>query len=339
MCLLIVTTPETKFTAADHNDYFSSNADGLGVMVADNGTITVHKILPNNVAEIVEFLKPFEGKAVAMHYRMATHGNIDLAQCHPYLLLDADSGHEMWLMHNGVLSHGNDLDKTKSDTYQYIETHLRPLLDPRLGGNPELIFNEVFQDILGDSIGSSNKFVVMDGSGRIATINKSSGVKHNAAWYSNTYAWDSNAAGFGYKSTFKGSSSYWGKSVYGTGRGSFDYGYDNGGDETWNGHTITKKTPELIGLDPVSDTDEEIEWEATMKEAEEIMTELDWCGHDGLVRDLEVADLAAFIYTNGTDALYDAIEHLNDLRSDVSEDDVYTYIINGSTSKVLSGVH
>ena len=46
-----------------------------------------------------------------------------------------------------------------------------------------------FSKIVGDHIGSGNKFVLMDNAGRVATINQNAGVFWGGLWLSNTYAW------------------------------------------------------------------------------------------------------------------------------------------------------
>jgi hypothetical protein len=169
------------------NDFYASNQDGVGVMYAERNELIIKKILPVSAADFVDFYRSeIQGKRCAFHLRMRTHGNTDLTNCHPYKLLDhATHGVDMALMHNGILSTGNARDTTKSDTWHYIRDILRPLLK----NNPDYAFTKGFADLVGAHIGYSNKFVIMDSRGRMATVNKGAGVFFAGLWLSNTYAW------------------------------------------------------------------------------------------------------------------------------------------------------
>lgn len=188
MCLL-VTQPSNAPALSDAwlADFYSANADGVGVMYAQDGELIVEKILPRDEQDFIHFYRNhIEGKDCAFHLRMKTHGNIDMENCHPYEVLNhSEHGISLWLMHNGVLATGNDADTTKSDTWHYIRDYLRPML----ADNPEFAFHPAFSAIIGDHIGSSNKFVLMDNNGRQVTINEDAGVYWGGLWLSNTYAW------------------------------------------------------------------------------------------------------------------------------------------------------
>lgn len=190
MCLLI-TQPKNTPSLTDIwlKDMYSFNSDGVGVMFLHNNQLVIKKDLPKSENDFIKFYKEnIQGKNCSFHLRMRTHGEIDLLNCHPYEILNKkNDGLDMWLSHNGILSFGNDADKTKSDTWHYIKNYLKPLLKE----NPSLAFNNAFIKVIGDHIGSNNKFVIMDSKGRQSVINKSSGVYWGGMWLSNTYAWSS----------------------------------------------------------------------------------------------------------------------------------------------------
>ena len=190
MCLLVV-QPATAptLTQAWLEDFYASNSDGVGIMRAVDGELLIEKILPKNAQEFVDFYRNhIDGYDCAFHLRMKTHGNIDMENCHPYEVFNkAEHGLDVWLMHNGVLSTGNAADTTKSDTWHYIRDYLRPML----ANNIDFMFTEAFAEIIGDHIGASNKFVIMDSTGRTQTVNQDSGVFWGGRWLSNTYAWSS----------------------------------------------------------------------------------------------------------------------------------------------------
>jgi len=188
MCLLI-TQNQNSARLSDEwlEDFYDYNSDGVGVMYAQNNQLVIEKVLPKNHQQFIAFYREhIEGKKCAFHLRMRTHGAIDLDNCHPYEVLNREEhGADLWLMHNGVLSTGNARDLTKSDTWHYIRDYLRPML----ANNPDFAFSKSFAKIVGTHIGSSNKFVLMDNAGRMATINQDSGVFWAGLWLSNTYAW------------------------------------------------------------------------------------------------------------------------------------------------------
>ena len=188
MCLLI-NQPTTAPVLPAHwlSDFFSYNSDGVGVMYSENNCLITEKILPKTDAEFIAFYNAhIAGKDCAYHLRMRTHGDTDLENCHPYIVLNhAEHGMDLALMHNGILSTGNKADPSKSDTWHYIRDYLRPML----AGNPEFFLHPAFSKIVGDHIGSGNKFVLMDNAGRVATINQNAGVFWGGLWLSNTYAW------------------------------------------------------------------------------------------------------------------------------------------------------
>lgn len=184
MCLLIVgksnvVRSQLLHTAGLIEDIFQSNADGLGVMYAKaGGACKIVKRLPASAAHarrVVEAL-PNDDRMVAMHWRMRTHGDIDLANCHPYQINEAS-----WLMHNGVLRTGNAADTTKSDTWHFAKDYLAD-------APPDVLHNPNVADMIADYIGN-NRFAILSADGRMSVVNRDQGIEHDDVWYSNTYAW------------------------------------------------------------------------------------------------------------------------------------------------------
>lgn len=188
MCLLVTQSATSpQLTAKWLTDFYESNADGVGVMYVENGELIVEKLLPKNPTDLIQFYhQHIEGRDCAFHLRMKTHGHIDMENCHPYEVLNkAEHGVDLWLMHNGILHTDNKADITKSDTWHYIRDYLRPMI----GNNPDFAFHPAFAELIGEHIGTGNKFVLMDNLGRQVTINEEQGVYWGGRWLSNTYAW------------------------------------------------------------------------------------------------------------------------------------------------------
>ena len=218
MCLLVSQPASTKFDDDFIKGVYRLNSDGLGVMYAEGSSLFINRVVPADEATFVKFFRDnIEGRDCAWHARMKTHGDIDLTNCHPYKVLSAEEGYPLYLAHNGVLATGNAKDKSKSDTWHFIQDYLRPMLLK----NPEFFLTEAFAEIIGDFIGSGNKFILMDAYGNQVVINEDRGVQHEGAWLSNTYAWDTTGTKYGYgasgKGSFRGYNNYGGNYNYNPG--------------------------------------------------------------------------------------------------------------------------
>ena len=189
MCLLVKQTAGVRFDYTLLEDIYDRNPDGIGVVYVENGVVEAHKLVPRDLAEFIEFYRlHIAGRDCAWHARMRTHGDTNLTNCHPYPV-ELDNGECGWLMHNGILSAGNMADRSKSDTWHYIENKIKPIMNAA----PILFHSSALVDLIEDDIGTSNKFVIVTPDGQMTTYNADSGVtwkrSDGVAWMSNTYAW------------------------------------------------------------------------------------------------------------------------------------------------------
>ena len=188
MCL-IITGKSAKIrntllnTAGLLDTIYTSNPDGIGLMYSTAKGLKTVKVLPKSAADARAIINkiPKDAREMAIHFRWATHGKTDLHNCHPY---DVIPGY-VAMMHNGVLHTGNEADKDKSDTWHFIKDYLSESVHMA----PELVFVEGFLAMIAEFIGD-NRFVFMNGEGRISHVNKDSGIEHDGMWFSNTYAWN-----------------------------------------------------------------------------------------------------------------------------------------------------
>jgi hypothetical protein len=188
MCILIHHPVGTQFNQEQLLDFFSKNSDGFGAIVKRGDTVEVIKSI-GTLQEIEDlYIQQVAGFEAIIHFRMKTHGKIDIANCHPYEVVPG-----VWMAHNGILSTGNYKDPSMSDTWHYIQDFLKPMLEHDV----TLIHNEGFQKMVASHIGSSNKFGFMNQDGDVVLINEASGIWHEEVWYSNTYAWTPWKFGYG----------------------------------------------------------------------------------------------------------------------------------------------
>lgn len=195
MCLLMTGQSNTlRSTLLDTHgliaDIYTSNPDGFGVMYPTTKGLKIAKTLPKNHTELRAFIErlPSDGRMVAAHARWRTHGDVDKGNCHPYEVIPGSTA----MAHNGILNTGNAADKSKSDTWHFIEDYLK-------GAAPDTLHDPAFAKMLGEFIGD-NRFAIMSGDGRLTVVNEDQGVEHGGVWYSNTYAWSPELVIPGYRS-------------------------------------------------------------------------------------------------------------------------------------------
>ena len=105
---------------------YEDNPDGIGCMYrADNGRIVISKGFMT-IEEFIEDIQKVPNtlkKDIAIHFRLATHGNISPGNCHPFPITDKilhlrQTKHicRTAIMHNGIVPDLTHPDKTLSDT-------------------------------------------------------------------------------------------------------------------------------------------------------------------------------------------------------------------------------
>ena len=199
MCLIITgKSSQVRSTLLDTHgllsDIFTSNPDGIGFMYGTAKGLKVTKTLPKNLGDATAFIQrlPNDDREIAIHFRWTTHGKTDMLNCHPYDVIPGFIA----MMHNGVLHTGNAADKNKSDTWHFIQDYLHSAVS----ASPELVYDAGFVAMMEEFIGN-NRFVFMNGEGRMQHVNFDQGIEHDDMWFSNTYAWTPSRLIPSYKST------------------------------------------------------------------------------------------------------------------------------------------
>jgi hypothetical protein len=176
---------------------WKNNPHGAGAMWFGNGKVETFKVhMDEGVEKFIEMyhaIKP-EKKRVALHFRIATHGDKSLSNCHPHRVND-----DMWLVHNGIISN-IPTKGAESDTAAFARL---------LGGLPEGWEKNRDQTMLIDmSIGWS-KIVLFKAPSTVLFWGE--GVMDKGIWYSNdtykerevvTYGCGTSSLPFHYKKEF-----------------------------------------------------------------------------------------------------------------------------------------
>ena len=194
MCLALYKPAKAKLNQDDMRTAFKANPDGAGFayydpslkrVVIQRGYFTFNDLW----ADLTPIMD--DNCPLILHYRWATHGDINVENCHPFQLTDGA------LIHNGIIS-GMGTSKYKSaskyytppvgktcadmecsddrsDTREFVEDYLADMGVSELRAAKKLIEH---------TIGYS-KLVTIHNDGSVIIFNESSGHWRNGVWYSN----------------------------------------------------------------------------------------------------------------------------------------------------------
>ena len=172
MCIAIV-KPKDKVIPKDVlRTCFENNPDGCGFAYVQDNTVYIQKFLNDFENFYSEYSKVENLSNMLIHFRIKTHGDISLENCHPFKM-----NSRMALIHNGIISgYGNKNDK--SDTRDFIDKVLSQI-------SHKMWKNPAFRQLVGDAIGYS-KLGIIDTQGNYYIINESKGTWDDGVWYSNS---------------------------------------------------------------------------------------------------------------------------------------------------------
>ena len=170
MCIAIL-KPKNKIISKDLLKTCSeNNKDGCGFAYCDKGTFFINKYM--DFEEFYKEYKEVENKSnMLIHFRIATHGKVEVSNCHPFKL-----NSRMALIHNGIIP-GYGIKESKPDTVDFIEKVIGNI-SYKMWSNPS------FRTLVGDAIGYS-KLAILDKSGKYFIINEDKGEWIDGVWFSN----------------------------------------------------------------------------------------------------------------------------------------------------------
>lgn len=169
MCIAIYQKENNPIKKETLETCFDNNPDGSGFVYRES--VNSKPICKKGYFKFEEFYseyKEIKNFEALLHFRIATSGKLNEANCHPFQVND-----KHYLIHNGVL-HGFPYTKKRSDT-NYLSNILLKDID---------ITNKHFQLILENAIGD-NKIVVMPYRKECFILNEDLGNWVNGNWFSN----------------------------------------------------------------------------------------------------------------------------------------------------------
>ncbi len=184
MCLIIhrpsnVTIPQDWYSNA-----MIHNPDGWGIMASTGTRLQISRGMTQK--GFSRAVKRYDDQEIFIHFRNATHGTVDIGNCHPFSIVNDQYA----VMHNGVINLDTSSDDNRSDSWHYANRFLAPLLVQ----DSDVILAPHFPDVIGKHVGTGNKLVIMRADGSHAIVNRDQGTELHGCWLSNVYSistpWD-----------------------------------------------------------------------------------------------------------------------------------------------------
>jgi hypothetical protein len=178
MCIAIVKPADKDIDKGTLEICADNNPDGCGFAYINVDHKGVRRIKTKKALFFNDFWTKYE-RAVKqnpespflIHFRIKTHGKVDVANCHPFRI---DRNHVF--IHNGII-HGVDNHETMSDTRVFNQDVLRIL--PK-NWNKNSGVKKLIEDFIGHS-----KLAVLDIDGNVNIFNQHKGDVVDGVWYSN----------------------------------------------------------------------------------------------------------------------------------------------------------
>ena len=172
MCIAILKPSDKTLDKSLLQACADNNPDGCGFAYNEDDKIIIKKFMDFN-SFWKEYKKVQDNKTMLIHFRIATHGNVELANCHPFKL-----NNHMALIHNGIISGYGSKTENLSDTKDFINKVIGNI-SYKMWKNPSFI------KLVESAIGYS-KFVILDNSGKYYIINEKKGDWVDGVWFSNS---------------------------------------------------------------------------------------------------------------------------------------------------------
>jgi hypothetical protein len=171
MCLAIVKSAGKTVNKDEMLRAYLENNDGCGLAVRIKGRVSIYKGLWK-FETLWKQLEQWTAHEVLIHFRWASAGTVSKENCHPFPLPGGGA-----LIHNGHMSGYGGL--TQSDTAQWVETVLAPMMRH----DPGVVKLPAFQRLILDSIGHSKMCLMLPRETII--LGEEAGHWYGGNWYSN----------------------------------------------------------------------------------------------------------------------------------------------------------
>ena len=219
MCLLTYMPDTVTLSYERASKSAINNPDGFGFAIHTGKTIlTDHDMDFNKLWDRFDTARKVQPGPALFHFRIATHGEIDTSNCHPFYIGDRT---DSVVAHNGMLPIAVPHGEPRSDTRLFAE-----LVLPSCGGVPRLDDLEFYRELSEWSTGSKLVILTTDPDAKYDAyiVNEKAGHWDAGVWWSN-----SSYVPYTYKpySHMYGPYSSYSAKPKSTTAVSFDYDYDD----------------------------------------------------------------------------------------------------------------
>lgn len=128
MCIIVAKKKGFEIPKKDIlKNCFNANKDGAGFTYNYNNEVVIKKgyfdfeSLYNDLMEVDKKIN-LKNRGLIIHFRIATHGKIDINTCHPFRIANG-----LTVAHNGIISNFGYNSKEKSDTQNFVNDCLKSL--------------------------------------------------------------------------------------------------------------------------------------------------------------------------------------------------------------------
>lgn len=190
MCIAIVKPKGANISDEYLENSFDNNNDGAGIAYSSNNKLYIIKGIfsKKQFVDAVRKAEKLADGAMLIHCRIGTSGLKDKNNCHPHIISE-----KAVMIHNGILDIDVPKKSKESDTVIFVKKFLQDL--PK-----DFMSNKGIINLIGECIGTHNKFCFLNEKGEYAIANEKQGIWDEGVWYSNgtytyTYSYD---YGYGY---------------------------------------------------------------------------------------------------------------------------------------------
>jgi hypothetical protein len=154
MCAIITLGKGQTFPYAQLKNATLNNPHGFGIVYTTGGSLKVYRKFDekgNNPELVAKKLDEFKDADMRyLHLRYSTRGEKNLENTHPFTVMNVKGGRHIEFMHNGGLNrYVVSSEQKKSDSHQYAENFLKPVLSKWTGANG---IGDIEDDLLGRMI-------------------------------------------------------------------------------------------------------------------------------------------------------------------------------------------
>lgn len=187
MCVIVYLPEGKNVTEEQLKTCYNNNKDGWGIMFAKHGKLETLK----DVSSFEHFFHNYKLIPTdvnrALHFRIRTSGDINKANCHPFVPVEG-----VGLMHNGTIQTPM-LEKNMSDTHNFTTHELPPLLTGWQGFMDDPDFVKLIEETTNNS-----RLLFMTKEGQVLLARRSNWIDRDGVFYSNGGSFVSKWSGHNY---------------------------------------------------------------------------------------------------------------------------------------------